>query len=315
MPTGCRDKDAARAILAELERREELLKAGVMTQAECGISDHAGAPIAQQFAVYREHRVTQELNETRIRNTQSRLKRVAAECGFVRLSDLSGEALTRWLGTQLAAGMGAGTRNEYRQEMVGFANWCIRTGRLSVNPFNDVPRANAKADRRRKRRALTESELDRLLFVARWRPLAEYGREKVEPTGNEPRKRSNWRKSPLTYDGLEVAVSLARDRLAGNPEFAAKLEQRGRERALVYRTLVLTGLRRGELASLSMGSIVLDAPTPFATLGAGDEKNRTGSEIPLRAGLSMFTPANDVGHHVEPGRSRAANGSGSHASL
>jgi len=31
--------------------------------------------------------------------------------------------------------MGAGTRNEYRQELVGFANWCVRTRRLLNNPF------------------------------------------------------------------------------------------------------------------------------------------------------------------------------------
>jgi integrase len=183
--------------------------------------------------------------------------------------------------------MGAGTRNEYRAELIAFANWCVRTGRLSVNPFNDVPRANAKADRRRKRRALTEGEIDRLLYVARWRPLAEFGREAeaVETEHDTKPKRSNWTMKPLTYDGLEDAVTLARDRLAGNPEFAATLEQRGRERALIYQTLVLTGLRRGELASLSMGSMELDAPTPFATLAAGDEKNRQGSEIPLRADL------------------------------
>jgi hypothetical protein len=54
---------------------------------------------------------------------------------------------------------------------------------------------------------------------------------------------------------------------------------------LIYRTLVLTGLRRGELASLSIGSMELDAPKPFAVLAAGDEMNGQGSGIPLRADL------------------------------
>jgi multidrug resistance efflux pump len=83
VPTGCRDRDAARAVLAELERREELLKAGVMTQAESGIADHAATPIARQFEAYREHRVTQELNAARIKSTHSRLKRLAKECGSI----------------------------------------------------------------------------------------------------------------------------------------------------------------------------------------------------------------------------------------
>ncbi|MDA0809669.1 MAG: hypothetical protein O2983_16575 [Planctomycetota bacterium] len=124
--------------------------------------------------------------------------------------------------------------------MIGFANWCVRSGRLTVNPFGDVPRSNAKADQRRKRRALAESELAKLLYVARWRPLAEYGRETIRTETKEGSKRSNWSKAPLTYDTLQDAVAIAQERLTGNPEFAAKLDHRGRERALVYRTLVLT---------------------------------------------------------------------------
>ena len=98
-------------------------------------------------------------------------------------------------------------------------------------------------------------------------------------------KRDTWKTAPLTYDSLEAAVRLAQERLSKNQAFVRKLTQRGRERALIYRTLVLTGLRRGELASLTNGSLELDAPTPFAVLDASDEKNRRGSEISLRGDL------------------------------
>ena len=284
--TGCKDKSAAQAVLTRLERRAQLVRAEVLTAAEDAISDHASTPISEHFEAYREFRKTQGLNATRILNTHSRLKRLAKECGFSRLSDLSAESLTRWLGNQLAAEMGAGTRNEYRQEMVGFANWCVRMGRLKANPFEDVPKANAKADRRRKRRALSEDELKRLLHVARWRPLAEYGRKSEKPEKPSDSKRSNWKKKKLTYGSLDAAVTQARKQLAKNPEFIAKLIHRGRERALIYRTLVLTGLRRGELASLTVGSVEFESPTPFLTLAAGDEKNRQGSQIPLRDDLA-----------------------------
>jgi integrase len=127
--------------------------------------------------------------------------------------------------------------------------------------------------------------LEKLLHVARWRPLAEYGRKSIPVEPGDSPKRSNWKKALITYDTLEATVTHARRQLADNPEFAAKLDQRGRERALLYRTLVLTGLRRGELSSLTIGSLELDVPTPFAVLEASDEKNRRGSEIPLRADL------------------------------
>jgi integrase len=283
--TGCRDRGAAQTMLTALERRSELVRSGVLMADEDAVAKHSAATIAEHFAAYHSHRVTQELNATRIRNTDSRLRRLADECGFRRLADMSAEPFTRWLGLQLEQGMGAGTRNEYHKELVGFANWCVRTGRLTSNPFSKIPRANVKADCRRQRRALAEDELEKLLHVARWRPLAEYGRKTVRPDSKDQSKRSSWTKEPLTYDGLKAVVTRAMERLIDNPEFAAKLDQKGRERALVYRTLVLTGLRRGELASLSVSSLVLDVPTPFAILAASDEKNGQGSEIPLRADL------------------------------
>ena len=63
------------------------------------------------------------------------------------------------------------------------------------------------------------------------------------------------------------------------------LERSGRERALVYKTLVLTGLRKGELASLTVGRVHLDDP-PHLSLAAADEKAQRGALVPLRADLA-----------------------------
>ena len=289
--TGCRDEDAARSVLSKLERRAELVRSEIISPAEDATADHQAIPLAQHFAAFHEHRIVKGLNATRIANTKSRLGRLAEECGFRRLSECSAEGLTRWLNRQQANGMSAGNRNEYRQELVGFGNWCVETHRLSVNPFSKVPKADAKIDRRRQRRSMTEAELVKLLDVARWRPLAEYGRESTKvdeqpPAVGKQRKRSNWKKTALTLEGLQVAVERAKERLAENPEFAEKLERLGRERALMFKTLVLTGLRKGELASLTVGQLDLDAPMPFVALNAGDEKNRQGNTIPLRHDLA-----------------------------
>ena len=70
------------------------------------------------------------------------------------------------------------------------------------------------------------------------------------------------------------------------PETVARLATLGWERALIYRSLALTGLRKGELASLTVGQLDLSGPMPCAFLHAADEKNRQGSQIPLRADLA-----------------------------
>lgn len=62
-------------------------------------------------------------------------------------------------------------RPAYRADAAIFANWCVDKHRLAENPFGSLPRADERVDTRRKRRALTEDELVRLLDAARARPL------------------------------------------------------------------------------------------------------------------------------------------------
>src|SRR5262249_32250488 len=53
-----------------------------------------------------------------------------------------------------------------------------------------------------------------------------------------------------------------------------------------YKALVLTGLRKNELGSLAVAQLHLTEAVPFLDLDAADEKNRGGSEIPLRDDLA-----------------------------
>ena len=290
--TGCRNEDAARRVLGELERRAELVKAGVLSTAEDAIADHQPTPLEVHFAAYRAHQQAKGLNPVRIKNTAARLRRLADECRFARLTDLNAERLELWLAAQAVANMSAGNRNEFRQELVGFANWCVRHDRLAANPFAKVAKADAKADRRRQRRAMTEAELVRLLAVARWRPLADYGRQTERPPVDAEApapatgRKGSWTYAAVTLDTLDACLVTARERLARQPELVARLEVLGRERALIYKTLVLTGLRLNELRTLTVGQLDLDGELAQLKLDAADEKNREGNALPLRRDLA-----------------------------
>ena len=146
--------------------------------------------------------------------------------------------------------------------------------------------SDANADPRRQRRALTNGELTGLLRVARLRSLAEHGRETIGLLPEQCKGRRTWTKAPLTIDTIDAAVERASEVLAERPDFIAELEYAGRERALIYKTLVLTGLRKGELASLTVIQLELDGPTAYATLHAADEKAGRGADVPLRADLA-----------------------------
>jgi hypothetical protein len=66
------------------------------------------------------------------------------------------------------------------------------------------------------------------------------------------------------------------------PDVVKRLERDGRERALLYAVLVTTGLRKGELAALTVGDVLLDEPQPVVVLPGADAKNGQRASLPLR---------------------------------
>lgn len=70
------------------------------------------------------------------------------------------------------------------------------------------------------------------------------------------------------------------------PEVRANLERLGNERALIYKTLVLTGLRANERRTLECRDLSF-GDVPFIRLRHANEKNRKGSTIPIRSDLAV----------------------------
>ncbi len=70
------------------------------------------------------------------------------------------------------------------------------------------------------------------------------------------------------------------------PEVRARLEQLGWERSLMYKVLVFTGLRRGELATLQVEHLALDEPQPRITLPGTLTKNGQEARLPIRDDLA-----------------------------
>ncbi len=290
--TGCKDETAARAILAGLEKRAEKVRSGIITTAENAMADHQHTALAEHLAEFIATMQAGGRSASHVTGTERLIQRVIDELTLRRLSDIQAAKVERWLGQQTLAqsnkpAMGARTRNSYLIALRSFCNWCVERDRLPFNPLARISHADEKVDQRRQRRALTEAELSKLLIVARLRPLAEFGRETVTTPGQDTgtrqkRSRATWTLKPLKFDELPDAVELARERLTDNPTFLARQERLGIERALAYKLAVTTGLRRGELASLTVGQLDLDGDFPHVRLKAADEKNRQGNSIPLR---------------------------------
>ena len=155
--------------------------------------------------------------------------------------------------------MGPRTINTYRAAIVAFCNWAVGHGRLTVNPLRGLSKLD-ESDVRRERRALTVDELRILCNAARERPL----REALTVRIGENK-------------GKTIANVSGSDR--------ERLERGGAERALVYQMLAFTGLRRGELAKLTVSCLRLDDEKPYLQLVSKNTKGGKAAQIPLHSDL------------------------------
>jgi hypothetical protein len=144
--TGCRDETAAKACLAQLERRVELVKAGIITDVESEAAKHGNVAIERHLDAFERHLHAKGGSARRIAMLRRRLDRFAEECGFTRLDKLDAARLEHWLVAQKEAGMSAATRNNFPR------------GRGGVRQL--VP-AHATADAQPVRRRATRRSQDR----------------------------------------------------------------------------------------------------------------------------------------------------------
>jgi integrase len=273
--TGCTDKQAAMSVLNDLTTRAELVKAKVLSPEQDQIADFAGLPIADHIEAFLDYQRQKKTHPERVNAYKTRLYESAEACKFRTLCDLSVDRLEKWLDEQRRGdrNMSAAVYNGFRESWLAFGNWCIgkRTNRkqthfngekrLIANPFDGMARLNEQAERRRQARALTESELTRLLEAARTRPLEH---------------------AMTVYRGKDKGKQLAK---VSEPR-RIELERLGHERALIYKTLVLTGLRANELRTLKIGDLSF-GDVPFIRLQHANEKNRQGSTLALRSDLAV----------------------------
>ncbi len=277
--------------LAELFKTAENVRSGVLSgRTIAEIAEHLRTALGGHLDDYRQSMQAAGITAGHIADTCRKIEILKRDCEFRLLRDVNAVSFERWLVEKQKAGLAPRTRNSYLQAIGGFLNWCVDHDRLKDNPLRKIKRTDESTDKRRKRRALDESELRRLLYVARWRPIAEFGRQTVRRDADDLPDNSNsrrtWRKEPLTYAGIADAIERGKSCLADNPDYLAELDRRGWRRSLIYKVAVLTGLRLGEIESLTVGHLDLDGSTPCVNMQPADTKNREAVTIPLRSELA-----------------------------
>ena len=233
--------------------REKLAAWGILSAQRAA----AGRPLVDHVADWRAALVAKGNTERHAELVTSRARKAFDACRFRVWSDLSASKLQTHLaglradrkgdGGKVARGISAQTFNFYLQAARQFCRWMVRDGRASESPLDHLQGLNVKTDRRHDRRAMTTDELRWFLDVTERGHVA---------AGNDGRPVAT---PPVDRHDMAPAA-----------------------RAMLYRLAVETGLRAGELRSLTRGSFVLDVAAPGVTIAAAYAKNRRQDTLPMR---------------------------------
>ncbi|MFB3891140.1 MAG: tyrosine-type recombinase/integrase [Phycisphaerae bacterium] len=173
LPTRYTDKQAAVDLGNRLERES--------AQGEEGRRDlyaeARSAPLSRHVADWTADLATAGRDDKYTLVCKWRMNRLIAECHWNTLADVSGDSFIKWRtavkdkgnGTDTGKGRkakGPRTLNEYLETARAMLSWCVRQKRLPDNPLAAVGKLDTTGDIRRKRRALSEDELRRLLAAA-----------------------------------------------------------------------------------------------------------------------------------------------------
>ena len=160
------DYRSAERIAAKLQADVALERAGVADARQARFASENRRPLSEHLEVYLQQLRDAGRADHTMGDKRNVLPLVFKEIGATRLTDLSAEAVGRFLGRQRESGKAPRSVNHYREIVRAFALWCARTGRLPSNALVNVPKCDETRDRRRVRRALSEDELRRLMEEA-----------------------------------------------------------------------------------------------------------------------------------------------------
>jgi integrase/recombinase XerC len=249
------DKKLALRMAREWENKELERKAGLIDPKAEALAAHGARPISEHLSDFEHYLSAKGTTEEAIDLLASRLGRVLAEAKIDTIADFSPTAILcavdhlRTPSVLRPEGLSNRTANEYLRGARSFSRWLQRNRRSAVDELASLSLFNADADRRRVRRDLSSEEVALALAAAR-----------ASQTVRVKRKSRN----------------AAGERRVGYVTLSYP------EREWGYRIAAESGLRSGEIASLTPESFDLRSDPPTIRVAAAYTKNRKEALQPIR---------------------------------
>ena len=144
--------------LAQLVNEEEAELAGLL--APKPLRDAAQKTLAEHLKDYVADLSAQGRSKKHVAVARNRVQRLCQQCGWVKPCDVTSDGFNSWRAKQKLA---LKTCNEYLGLASAFLNWLERNQRIALNPLRRVTKAETRGREKRKRRALTQAEIELLV--------------------------------------------------------------------------------------------------------------------------------------------------------
>jgi integrase len=155
------DKAVAEAKLRQLIRDIEQEEIGIVAPKRVRLA--AEVSLLQHINAYCDDLAGRQRAPEHIATIKARLTKLAGECDWKRLIDVTPESFQAWRATQNWAPK---TLNDYLAAGSALFSWLQKAGLVERNPLSSVGKSETRGKERRKRRAFTPDELGSVVAVA-----------------------------------------------------------------------------------------------------------------------------------------------------
>ena len=165
--TKTKNRSAAEKILARYETEIDRIKSGVLTRDELSATKTRRITLDESLEKFRTKMIASGNTTAHTKATIKKVLQVLSESGIKLFFKIHRETIERWIAVEVQKKIRAPrTINSYIIAVKSFTQYLTDINLFSVNPLKSIRKINQEIEQRKKRRALSDDEIERLMQVA-----------------------------------------------------------------------------------------------------------------------------------------------------
>ena len=160
-------RSVAEKILARYQTEVDRIRTGVATRDELSKIHFRHITLDAALERFSTKMIAGGSTSRHVSAAPKRIRRVCQETGITCLTDIRRETVERWIADEVQKKtLAPGTINQHLTAFKSFAQYLTDIDILPKNPLQSIRHLNQEVDRRKRRRAMTAVEVERLLHAA-----------------------------------------------------------------------------------------------------------------------------------------------------